>query len=280
MLKYYNTISRLSKTNTIILIALCVVSMLSIWAVSWNYSLAESMSSGTRISVETATKSDNFVAMSGGLVFIVAIIQIVIFMIWVYKFQKGLPIIKINDARWSPGWCVAWWFIPIMSLFRPYQVIAQFWRATSLKNSPTNWKSANVPSLLMVWWITSVIATWFAMIYLRLSASNWNSDRLEDYLSELSLSIFSDASVIISSVLLIYVIKGITEQLKEKITQLEKTPIIEDTPFAKPESTEKEIKDFEIVAKQKPLKEKPSSETIETKPSAPKVEIITKKKTK
>jgi hypothetical protein len=279
MLKYYNTISRLSKTNVIILIALCVVSMLSIWAVSWNYSLVESMSSGTRVSVETATKSDNFVSMSGGLLFIVVIIQIFIFMIWVYKFQKGLPIIKINDARWSPSWCVAWWFIPIMSLFRPYQVIAQFWRATSLTNSPTNWKSATVPSLLMVWWITSVIATWFAMIYLRLSASNWNSDRLEDYLSELSLSIFSDASVIISSVLLIYVIKGTTEQLKEKITQLEKTPIIEDSPFAKPESKEKEIKDFEIVAKQKPLKEKPSSETTETKPSPPKIEIITKKKT-
>ena len=76
-----------------------------------------------------------------------------------------------------------------------------------------------------------------------------------------------------------YVIKGITEQLKDKITQLEKSPSIEDAPFVEPESKEKEIKDFEIVAKQKPLKEKPSTETTEAKPSTPEVEIITKKKT-
>ena len=279
MQKYYHSISSLSKNNIYLLIALCVVSMLSICAASWNYSLIESMSAGIRVSIETAERSDSFVTMSGGLLFIVAIIQIIIFMIWVYKFQKGLPIIQINDARWSPGWCVAWWFIPIMSLFRPYQVMAQFWRCTSLLSSPSNWKNTTVPPFLMFWWITSIIATWVSMIYLRFAASTWSSNNFSDYLNELSLSIFADASVIISSVLLIYVIKGITEQLKDKITQLEKSPIIEDAPFVKPESKEKDTKDFEIVAKQKPLKEKPITETTEAKPSTPEVDIITKKKT-
>ena len=279
MQKYYHSISGLTKTNIILLITLCAVSMLSIWAVGWNYSLIESMSAGMRVNLETAERSDSLVFISGGLLFIVAIIQLIIFMIWIYKLQKGLPIIQINDARWSPGWCVAWWFIPIMSLFRPYQVMAQFWRATSLQGSPSNWKKTTVPPFLMFWWITSIIATWVSMIYLRFVANTWSNNNFSDALNELSLSIFSDASVIISSVLLIYVIKGITEQLKDKITQLEKSPSIEDAPFVESKSKEKEIKDFEIVAKQKPLKEKPSTETTEAKPSIPEVEIITKKKT-
>ena len=186
-------------------------------------------------------------------------------MLRVYKFQKGLPLIGITDARWSPRWCVAWWFIPIMNLFRPYQVMAQIWRATNLHTPTISWNLSTVPPLLMIWWIIWILSS---------------GGRFSFFTSYMfSIEIILQAAVIISNILLIFVIKSITEQLKEKITQLEKAPVIEDAPFVKPASKEKEIKDFEIVAKQKPLKEKPSTETTEAKPSPPKVEIITKKKT-
>lgn len=281
MQKYYNTISRLSKANVIILIALCVVSVLSIWAMGWNYSLLESVSSGFRVPESVGMKSDFYVSATGGVQLIISIIQLFVFLIWIYKFQKGLPLIGITDARWSPGWCVAWWFIPIMNLFRPYQVMAQFWRATNLHGSTASWKSATVPSLLMIWWITNVIAFWIANIALRFAMGNWGDKfSFKSALNELTAYIFSDAALVISSVLLIYVMKGITDQLRLKVRSLESESRKTEPSYDAPESKEEApVKDFEIVAKQKPLKEKSSTETIISKPAPPKIDIITKKKT-
>ena len=79
MQKYYNTISRLSKANVIILIALCVISMLSIWAMGWNYSLLESVSSGFRVPESVGMKSEFYVSATGGLQLIISIIKLFVF---------------------------------------------------------------------------------------------------------------------------------------------------------------------------------------------------------
>jgi hypothetical protein len=59
----------------------------------------------------------------------------------------------------SPGWAVAWWFIPVMSLFRPYQVLVELWKAGDT-NQDKN-KRDDQPSWIFTWWIMCVVASVF-----------------------------------------------------------------------------------------------------------------------
>jgi heme/copper-type cytochrome/quinol oxidase subunit 2 len=81
---------------------------------------------------------------------IIYVICIVFYLMWLYRARGNLPALGVTDARWSPGWSVAWWFIPIMSLFRPYQVVKETWQASDPASSP-GWRR-DVPPAIFGWW--------------------------------------------------------------------------------------------------------------------------------
>lgn len=67
---------------------------------------------------------------------------------WIYRvnrnahaFARGLTI--------SPPWAVGWFFVPIASLWKPYEAISEAWQATE---RPTAWRTARKPGFLGWWW--------------------------------------------------------------------------------------------------------------------------------
>lgn len=96
------------------------------------------------------------VLLAAGLIFIayVAILLgcIVTYLLWLYRARANLASLGIADARWSPGWAIAWWFIPIMSLFRPYQLVKEVWQASHPAATPADWRRRAVPGFFGWWW--------------------------------------------------------------------------------------------------------------------------------
>jgi hypothetical protein len=79
----------------------------------------------------------------------------VLFLIWIYRAHKNLPVFGATDLRFTPGWAVGWFFIPVMSLFKPYQVVKEIWKASkSYKESISmdNWKNTDSPPIIGWWW--------------------------------------------------------------------------------------------------------------------------------
>jgi Domain of unknown function (DUF4328) len=68
-----------------------------------------------------------------------------------YRARANLPALGISDARWSPGWAIGWWFVPIMSLFRPYQLVREVWQASDPMTS-SGWRRDAPPSVFFGWW--------------------------------------------------------------------------------------------------------------------------------
>jgi hypothetical protein len=85
------------------------------------------------------------------LYFIIYIVCIVVFLMWLYRARHNLPALGAADIRWSPGWSIAWWFIPIMSLFRPYQVVRETWQASDPATMP-GWRRDTPPAIFGWWW--------------------------------------------------------------------------------------------------------------------------------
>jgi Domain of unknown function (DUF4328) len=85
------------------------------------------------------------------LYLIFLIICIVVFLMWLYRARSNLPALGVANVRWSPGWSIAWWFIPIMSLFRPYQVVKETWQASDPADLP-GWRREPPPAIFGWWW--------------------------------------------------------------------------------------------------------------------------------
>lgn len=66
-------------------------------------------------------------AMAGSLEISLFWITVVIFLIWVYRAYKNLIGLGADGLSSSPGWAVGSWFVPVVNIFKPYQIMQEIW---------------------------------------------------------------------------------------------------------------------------------------------------------
>jgi len=95
-----------------------------------------------------------------GLAYLVMVPTIIVMIVWMYRYWDQLGrLIPGTRLRWTRGWTIGGWFIPIGNLWIPKQIIDDYWRNSgqSFPNAPPQ----GVPPLLHWWW-----ATWLAGTFL------------------------------------------------------------------------------------------------------------------
>lgn len=73
------------------------------------------------------------------------LVTIVVFFMWVHRVTANLRTLTQQDMRFTPGWAVGWYFVPILSLVRPYQGMLDIWRGS-------HGGSRDGESLVRLWW--------------------------------------------------------------------------------------------------------------------------------
>ena len=152
----------------------------------------------------------------------------VAFFTWIYRAAQNLPTLGVPDRRFSPGWAIGYWFIPIISLFRPYQVMGEISRGSSpaISRSSTD---GRVTALLPWWWacwlastVGGVVATagefvpewwvgweaWLVLWFFSISGTA--------LLSTSPQSLLANALTICAGVLAILVVRRITNHQDKK----------------------------------------------------------------
>ena len=94
----------------------------------------------------------------------------VVFLMWNHRVSRNLQSLGAYGQRFSPAWAVGWWFIPIMFLFRPYQVVAEIERGSE-PSTPRYWKDGPVTPLMPWWWML-----WLASLVTGAIASGLGAD--------------------------------------------------------------------------------------------------------
>jgi len=85
----------------------------------------------------------------------IGLLTAVFFLIWIYRSHKNLRVLGANELKYSPGWAVGGFFVPLLNVFRPYQVIAEIWKASAKgarRGGGTNWKFEQIPAYFGLWW--------------------------------------------------------------------------------------------------------------------------------
>jgi len=82
----------------------------------------------------------------------------VLFLRWQVAAHRNLPALGNPEPQFEVGAGVAAWFVPLVNLLRPLQVVGDLWRAGE--------RGGAVPVLLRVWWaawlvaLAAVVAAW------------------------------------------------------------------------------------------------------------------------
>jgi hypothetical protein len=84
-----------------------------------------------------------------GLHAIIFILGVVFYCIWKYRCACNARYFYGGPLMYTPGWCVGYYFIPIMMLFRPYQCMKDIYEKTYLllEKKPPN-------GLILLWWLS------------------------------------------------------------------------------------------------------------------------------
>jgi hypothetical protein len=109
-----------------IVLALEIISLISGY---FQYDLLQTVANGGEISMETATANDSREQMIGIIYMIAYVISAITFIQWFRRAYFNLHL-RVNHLSQTEGWAAGSWFVPIVSLYRPYQIMKELYQET------------------------------------------------------------------------------------------------------------------------------------------------------
>ena len=96
--------------------------------------------------------------------------QWILFLMWVYRANYNVRCLGARDLRFTPGWSVGWFFVPIANLWKSYQVMKEIWQASI---NVVDWQSQRIGSLLLCWYLSPifivVLCSGSVLMYVRIT---------------------------------------------------------------------------------------------------------------
>ena len=73
------------------------------------------------------------------------------FLVWVYRAHANVHALGFNELKFSPGWAVGWWFIPIFNLVQPARAMAELYRIAEARNPAAGRTHIRIRPVV-AWW--------------------------------------------------------------------------------------------------------------------------------
>ena len=134
---------------------------------------------------------------------------------WLYRAHSNLRRAKLPRLKYGSGWAIGGFFVPILNLARPYQVMCEVWRGTACVAGRTQvsfWQRARVSPLVGWWWglllVHTAGARLTARMFLRLRT-------VESLIGASWVSIGTSVLSIAASLLAVYLVYTISRQQDE-----------------------------------------------------------------
>ena len=149
-----------------IVLALEIVNLISNYL---QYDLLQTIANGGFISDEAAEANDTRVQILAILYLIPFAISAVTFIMWFRRAYFNLHQ-KVSTLQFSEGWAAGSWFVPILCLYRPYQIMKELYVETKefFSKKGQSEKIDYSTNYLSWWWAFWLISAFIGNISLRL----------------------------------------------------------------------------------------------------------------
>ncbi len=187
------------------LIAMLIISLL-VDVVSILGDAAQMALLGRDFTMEEAEANDARQGMIGIGFIAVFLVTAIVFLKCTHRANRNCHGFGAEDMQYTPGWAVGYYFIPILNLVRPYQVMKEIWQVST---DPMNWKSQGGSALLAGWWGLWIINGILGQVTFRLTL---NADTIEKLQAATVASIASGVLAIASCIAAIRLIQTISQK--------------------------------------------------------------------
>ena len=140
---------------------------------------------------------------------ILYIVIAVIFCIWINRSCKNAWLLNAPHMRTAPGWSVGYYFIPILSLWKPYLAMKEIRRASYGNDH-------DLGKTLPLWWTFWILSNIIGQVVGRLT---WSAESLDDLIMTCKIELISMPIDTILSALAIILVLNITRAQNQRIAQ-------------------------------------------------------------
>ncbi|MDP1849660.1 MAG: DUF4328 domain-containing protein [Solirubrobacteraceae bacterium] len=144
-----------SQVAVALLVVSALVCLLSILYELDVRGLLERLTTGQPVSYTELTTADDRTELVGILSIVALIATASAFIAWFHRAYTNIELLGARDLRASRGWSIGAWFVPILNLIRPKQLMDDIWRASDPAQPAkveSDWRMRPVPGLLHAWW--------------------------------------------------------------------------------------------------------------------------------
>jgi hypothetical protein len=86
-----------------------------------------------------------------------AVLVAVAFLPWLHQVRGNLRAFGARRMRFRREWTYLGFAIPLLNLYRPYQVVSEIWRGSDpASTSPVDWQRLPTSRLVLAWWVLLV----------------------------------------------------------------------------------------------------------------------------
>ena len=155
----------------------------------------------------------------GGLAGLAGLACIVLWLCWQHRAQANLTALGASNVRYSPGWAVGWWFIPVAFWAMPFRTMQELWKASDPARGAVDWKDQPASPLLVSWWIVWLV--WWVLIIVAGATVSAPNQPMFTYTPEQMVhrvywGIWGDLAHVVVGILAILVVREIDRRQTER----------------------------------------------------------------
>ncbi|MDX1920795.1 MAG: DUF4328 domain-containing protein [Candidatus Caenarcaniphilales bacterium] len=158
--KLINKLTFSYKTLSLLLKAGIVVSVIALFASLYENRVLVGLDSNLKPDAidEKMLISNLIVGLTALFQLILSVVTLIFGARFLYFAHKNIrENLKADKLKFTPGWVIGWYFIPVANLWKPFQAMKELWRAS--KNQKDWWTSEFTSALLPWWWTLWIIGT-------------------------------------------------------------------------------------------------------------------------
>jgi len=137
--------------------------------------------------------------------FTLYIVTVIVFSRWIYVLNCNKKPLGASDLRFTPGWAVGWFFIPVANLWKPYQAMKELWQVSA---NPLGWQHQERGALLPWWWFLWLLSNFLGQLSFRLGL---NAKEVSEIVASSITDIMADCSSVALEIVAIIIVSRVAK---------------------------------------------------------------------
>jgi Domain of unknown function (DUF4328) len=141
-----------------VIAALVVAIAAALWSIGGYVSRVRVVSrvlAGDSVSTGALNASDTLIRVALIMDAVAILLAVVAFVVWLHRAYVNAAQLSSMQMRFTPGWAVGWFFVPIANFYRPFQIVSDLWLASDRYWTWATPDPGSPPSLsrrIPLWW--------------------------------------------------------------------------------------------------------------------------------